>query len=53
MYILIHFLFSWSVQNNQMLKVLNLAYNGFGQEGTVALADAFKVNSTLTELDIT
>ena len=36
-----------------MLKVLNLAYNGFGTEGAIALADALKVNTTLQELDIT
>lgn len=41
------------MQSNQMLKILNLAYNGFGQEGAAALADALKLNSTLTELDIT
>ena len=42
-----------ALKANQMLKVLNLSYNGFGNEGAMALADALKVNSTLTELDIT
>ena len=36
-----------------MLKVLNLSYNGFGTDGAIALAEALKLNTTLTELDIT
>lgn len=40
------------IQNNQSLKVLNLAYNGFANEGAVEIANALKVNSTLQELDI-
>lgn len=43
---------SYLYQNNQTLKVLNLAYNGLANEGAVAIADALKVNSTLEELDI-
>ena len=35
-----------------MLKVLNLSHNGLGDEGAVAFADALKLNTTLTELDI-
>ncbi len=41
-----------SLQSNQSLRVISLAYNGFDNQGAVALADAFKVNSTLEELDI-
>lgn len=40
------------MQNNPVIKELNLAYNGFADKGTTALADALKVNSTLKELDI-
>ena len=35
-----------------MLKVLNLSHNGLGDEGAIALVEALKVNTTLTELDI-
>ena len=41
------------LKSNQMLKKLNLSYNGFGTEGAVALAEALKINTTLTHLDIT
>ena len=40
------------IQNNQSLKVLNLAYNGLANEGAVEIANALKMNSTLQELDI-
>lgn len=46
------YVLSYLYQNNQTLKVLNLAYNGLANEGAVAIADALKVNSTLEELDI-
>lgn len=46
------YVLSYLHQNNQTLKVLNLAYNGLANEGAVAIADALKVNSTLEELDI-
>lgn len=35
------------------LKVLNLSWNGLGQEGGAAVADALMVNQALTELDLT
>lgn len=34
------------------MKILNLSWNGFGNEGAFALGEALKVNSVLTELDI-
>ena len=34
------------------MKKINLAWNGFGREGAVALGDAVKGNSVLEELDI-
>ncbi|KAH0620474.1 hypothetical protein JD844_020982 [Phrynosoma platyrhinos] len=37
---------------NGTLKILNLAWNGFGNEGALALGEALKVNMVLTELDI-
>ena len=36
-----------------MLKVLNLAWNGFGNDGALAIGEALKVNATLLELDLT
>ena len=35
-----------------MLKVLNLSYNGLGDDGAAAFVDCLKVNTTLRELDI-
>jgi len=35
------------------MTTLNLAWNGFGYEGCVALARALHVNRTLVELDLT
>ena len=32
---------------------MNLAYNGFANEGAIEVANALKLNSTLKELDIT
>lgn len=40
------------LENNGTLKTLNLAWNGFGNEGALALSEALKVNTTLAELDI-
>lgn len=40
------------MQNNNAVRNLNLAYNGFADDGAAALADMLKVNSTLMELDI-
>ena len=40
------------MQSNNALKTLNLAYNGFADDGIAALADTLKINSTLMELDI-
>jgi len=42
-----------AIQANQMLKVVNLSSNGFGNDGVAALANALKINSSLIELDIT
>ena len=39
-------------QENIRIKVCNLAWNGFGPEGGVALADAIVSNEALTELDV-
>jgi hypothetical protein len=44
---------SFSPQNNLYLKKINLAWNGFGLEGTIALGDALKNNQSLEELDLT
>lgn len=41
------------LQENISLKVLNLAWNGFGNDGALAIGEALKVNSTLRELDLT
>ena len=40
-------------QENITLKILNLAWNGFGNDGALAMAEALKVNSSLLELDLT
>ena len=40
------------MQENTILKVLNLAWNGFSNDGALAVGDALKVNTTLTELDL-
>lgn len=40
-------------QENISLKVLNLAWNGFGNDGALAIGEALKVNFTLRELDLT
>lgn len=37
---------------NGTLKILNLSWNGFGNEGAFALGEALKVNTMLAELDI-
>ncbi|XP_075699906.1 uncharacterized protein LOC142664626 [Rhinoderma darwinii] len=37
---------------NGILKVLDLSYNGFGNEGALALGEALRVNSSLLHLDI-
>lgn len=37
---------------NGSLKIINLSWNGFGNEGALALGEALKVNNVLTELDI-
>ncbi|KAG8126352.1 hypothetical protein E2320_021441 [Naja naja] len=39
-------------QANGTLKILNLSWNGFGNEGAFALGEALKVNTMLAELDI-
>ena len=39
-------------QRNVGLRKLNLSWNGFGQEGCLALGQAIKENRTLKELDI-
>lgn len=39
-------------QVNGMLKVLNLSYNGFSNEGALALGEALRINSSLLHLDI-
>lgn len=35
------------------MKKINLSWNGFGLDGSLALGDALKGNSVLQELDIT
>lgn len=40
------------LQQNGLLQVLNLSWNGFSLEGAKALGEALKVNSTLEQLDI-
>ena len=46
------FLIAFILQSNNALRKLNLAYNGFADEGVGALAVALKLNSTLVELDV-
>ena len=41
------------LQENITIKSLNLAWNGFGNDGALAMGEALKVNSTLKELDLT
>lgn len=44
---------SWAFfQTNCTLKTLNLSYNGFSNDGAVALGEALRANNTLIELDI-
>ena len=40
-------------QENNYLKILNLSWNGFGDDGSFAMGEALKVNTTLEELDLT
>ena len=40
-------------QENVYLKILNLSWNGFGDDGCYAISEALKVNTTLEELDLT
>lgn len=40
------------LQSNNALRKLDLAYNGFADDGVGSLADALRVNSTLVELDV-
>lgn len=35
------------------MKKINLAWNGFGLEGSIAFGDALKGNQVLEELDLT
>lgn len=39
-------------QTNCTLKSLNLSYNGFSNDGALAIAEAFRANNTLIELDL-
>ncbi|KXJ29878.1 Leucine-rich repeat-containing protein 74A [Exaiptasia diaphana] len=39
-------------QSNCTLKTINLSYNGFTDDGALALGEAIKFNNTLIELDI-
>lgn len=39
-------------QENLSIKRLNLSWNGFGNEGALAMAEALKFNSTLQWLDM-
>ena len=39
-------------QENVSLKVLDLAWNGFSNDGALAIGEALKENSTLIELDL-
>ena len=41
------------LQENFTIKSLNLAWNGFGNDGALAMGEALKANSTLKELDLT
>lgn len=40
------------MEGNSALKILNLSWNGIGNEGANALADVLKVNDVLVHLDI-
>ena len=42
----------YSFQRNVGLRKLNLSWNGFGQDGCLALGQAMKENRTLKELDV-
>ncbi|ETE63493.1 hypothetical protein L345_10747, partial [Ophiophagus hannah] len=50
--VLVGSFFSFFLKANGTLKILNLSWNGFGNEGAFALGEALKVNTTLAELDI-
>lgn len=41
-----------SLEGNVALKILNLSWNGIGNEGALALGEALKVNNVLVHLDI-
>jgi hypothetical protein len=41
------------LKENITLKILNLAWNGFGNDGALAMGEALKVNSSLLDLDLT
>lgn len=41
-----------SLEGNGALKILNLSWNGIGNEGALALGEALKVNNMLVHLDI-
>lgn len=41
-----------SPQVNTTLKHLDLSWNGFGNEGALALGEALKFNNTLVHLDL-
>jgi len=40
------------LQENIRLRVLDLSWNGFGEKGGIAIAEALLVNSTLAELNL-
>lgn len=39
-------------QENLSIKQLDLSWNGFGNEGALAMAETLKFNGTLLELDM-
>ncbi|CAM2116128.1 unnamed protein product [Caretta caretta] len=41
-----------SLEANGTLKILDLSWNGFGNEGALALGEALKLNNILVQLDI-
>uniref|UniRef100_A0A674JVG9 Leucine rich repeat containing 74A n=1 Tax=Terrapene triunguis TaxID=2587831 RepID=A0A674JVG9_9SAUR len=41
-----------SLEVNGTLKILDLSWNGFGNEGALALGEALKLNNILVQLDI-
>ena len=47
-----YLLFVSLFQTNCTLKTFNLSYNGFSNDGAVALGEAVRANNTLLELDI-